>query len=62
MVPADELDGLTRFAERLADTSREILRSASAQRPRAEVKDDSSPVTAVDRAVEDRLRDMIALE
>ena len=62
MVPADELDGFTRFAERLADTSREILRSASAQRPRAEVKDDSSPVTALDRAVEDRLRDMIARE
>ena len=62
MVPADELDGFTSFAERLADTSREILRSASAQRPRAEVKDDSSPVTALDRAVEDRLRDMIARE
>ncbi len=62
IVPADELDGLARFAERLADTSREILRSASAARPRAEVKDDSSPVTAVDRAVEDRLRDMIAQE
>ncbi len=61
-MPADELDGFTHFAERLADTSREILRSASAQRPRAEVKDDSSPVTAVDRAVEDRLRDMIARE
>ena len=62
MVPADELDGFTRFAERLADASREILRSASARKPRAEVKDDSSPVTAVDRAVEDRLRDMIARE
>ena len=62
MVPADELDGFTRFAERLADASREILRSASARKPRAEVKDDSSPVTAVDRAVEDRLRDMIAQE
>ncbi len=61
-MPADELDGLARFAERLADTSREILRSAAAERPRAEVKDDSSPVTAVDRAVEDRLRDMIARE
>ncbi len=61
-MPADELDGFTRFAERLADTSREILRSASAQRPRAEVKDDSSPVTALDRAVEDRLRDTIARE
>ncbi len=62
IVSADELDGLTHFAERLADTSREILLSASAQRPRAEVKDDSSPVTAIDRAVEDRLRDMIARE
>ncbi len=61
-MPADEFDGLARFAERLADTSREILRSAAAERPRAEVKDDSSPVTAVDRAVEDRLRDMIARE
>jgi histidinol phosphatase-like enzyme (inositol monophosphatase family) len=61
-VPADELDEFTRFAERLADTSREILRSASAQRPCAEVKDDASPVTALDRAVEDRLRDAIARE
>ena len=62
IVPADELEQLIRFAERLADASREILLSASAQRPRAEVKDDSSPVTTVDRAVEDRLRDMIARE
>jgi len=62
MVPADELEQLIRFAERLADASREILLSAPAQRPRAEVKDDSSPVTTVDRAVEDRLRDMIARE
>ncbi len=61
-MPADDLDGFTRFAERLADASREILLSASAQKPRAEVKGDSSPVTAVDRAVEDRLRDMIARE
>ena len=62
IVSPDELDGFTRFAERLADTSRELLLSASAQRPRAEVKEDSSPVTAVDRAVEDRLRDMITRE
>ncbi|MCH9000682.1 MAG: hypothetical protein IID48_20795 [Proteobacteria bacterium] len=61
-MPADELERLTRFAERLADASREILLSVSAQRPRAQVKDDSSPVTAVDEAIEDRLRDMIARE
>ncbi len=61
-MPADELDGFTRFAERLADTSREILLPAAALRPDAQVKDDSSPVTAVDEAIEDRLRDMIARE
>jgi histidinol phosphatase-like enzyme (inositol monophosphatase family) len=61
-VPADELERLTHFAERLADASREILLPAAALRPDAQVKDDSSPVTAVDEAIEDRLRDMIARE
>ncbi len=61
-MPADELERLTHFAERLADASREILRPAAALRPDAQVKDDSSPVTAVDEAIEDRLRDMIARE
>ncbi len=51
---------LTRFAERLADASREILRAALAERPPVDAKDDASPVTPVDRAIEDRLREMIA--
>ena len=47
------------FAEELADASRALLIEA-AQRPhRGEMKSDGSPVTAVDRAVEARLREMI---
>ncbi len=57
-----DMPELAAFAESLADASREILLPASTCRPEVEVKDDSSPVTAVDRAIEDRLRDMIAGE
>ncbi len=48
------------FAQRLADASRETMSDAIRQSFRAEAKDDGSPVTAVDQAVEERLRHMIA--
>lgn len=52
-----DLQELSRFAETLADASRALLRSAGS--PVADMKADSSPVTATDRAVEVRLRDLI---
>ncbi len=53
------LDEFTAFAETLADASREILLASGRQRPGVEVKDDLSPVTEIDRKIEDRLRQMI---
>jgi histidinol phosphatase-like enzyme (inositol monophosphatase family) len=48
------------FAEELGDASREILAEALRRPFRGELKSDGSPVTAIDRAVEARLREMIA--
>ena len=48
------------FAGQLADASREILGEALKRPFRGELKSDGSPVTAIDRAVEERLREMIA--
>jgi len=60
MARDDDLEGMAAFAASLADASGALIRAA-ANRPFAtEVKGDGSPVTAVDRAVEDRLRAMIA--
>jgi histidinol phosphatase-like enzyme (inositol monophosphatase family) len=56
---ADDLQAYRDFAERLADASREILRAAHRRAVPGEAKGDGSPVTAVDQAVEDRIRDMI---
>ena len=50
---------LARFAEELADASREILGPAGKRRPDVEIKADASPVTVTDRAIETRLREMI---
>ncbi len=48
------------FAESLADAGRAIIRDA-VQRPcEPEIKPDQSPVTEVDKAVEDRIRQLIA--
>jgi histidinol phosphatase-like enzyme (inositol monophosphatase family) len=47
------------FAESLADASREILLAVAAQVPEVGIKPDASLVTATDRAVEARLREMI---
>lgn len=55
-----ELKELTAFAERLADASRALIATAARGAIRSHVKDDGSPVTAIDQAVEDRLRTMIA--
>jgi histidinol phosphatase-like enzyme (inositol monophosphatase family) len=50
------------FANRLADASAAILRQRFRQPLTIEIKTDQSPVTAIDREVESRLRDMIASE
>ena len=47
------------FAEALADASRAMLIEAARRSHEGEMKADGSPVTAIDRAVEARLREMI---
>jgi len=53
------LSEFSKFAEQLAQASGDIIRRAAREPVAIEVKSDASPVTAVDKAVEDRLRDMI---
>jgi inositol-phosphate phosphatase/L-galactose 1-phosphate phosphatase/histidinol-phosphatase len=53
---------LVEFAGRLADASAALLRQHFRQPLTIEIKADHSPVTTIDRAVESRLRDMIASE
>jgi inositol-phosphate phosphatase/L-galactose 1-phosphate phosphatase/histidinol-phosphatase len=53
---------LTRFAENLADESRAILNAVAGETPDIDIKDDLSYVTATDRRVEERLREMIESE
>ena len=48
------------FAHLLADAAGEIVRPAARSRPVMHRKADESPVTEIDRAVEARLREMIA--
>jgi histidinol phosphatase-like enzyme (inositol monophosphatase family) len=48
------------FANRLADAARACVREFADVAPEAISKGDGSPVTAVDRAVEDRLRELIS--
>ncbi len=48
------------FANRLADAARACIKEFSDVAPEPISKDDGSPVTAVDHAVEDRLREMIS--
>ncbi len=55
-----EIDEFAAFAGELADASRVHLRATIGQAVEADPKGDGSPVTAVDRAVEARLREMIA--
>src|SRR5215470_3714887 len=47
------------FAERLADESRHLLADAAAEVTRVDVKADNSFVTETDRAIEERLRELI---
>lgn len=48
------------FAQKLADTSREMLLAAAMQIPEVELKADASFVTSTDKAVEAKMREMIA--
>lgn len=48
------------FAEKLADTSREMLLAAALQIPEVQLKADASFVTSTDKAVEAKMREMIA--
>ena len=60
MAGQSELKSYADFGARLADASRAMIEVAMRQPFRTEAKTDGSPVTAVDRAVEERLREMIA--
>ena len=60
MTSGSELGELRAFCERLADASRSLIREAARGAVSSQIKGDGSPVTAVDQAVEDRLREMIA--
>lgn len=53
---------LTRFAEHLADESRSILNGVAGKMPEVDIKSDLSYVTATDRNVEERLRELIERE
>lgn len=53
-------DDFLAFAEKLADTSREMLLRAADQPPNIDVKADASFVTDTDKAIEKRMREMIA--
>lgn len=57
---SSELTEFTSFANRLADAARACIAEFAGQAPEPIPKSDGSPVTAVDQAVEDRLREMIA--
>lgn len=60
MVSAAQLQEFAEFAGRLAAAGGEIIREAARRPVPIEMKGDGSPVTAVDLAVEDRIREMIA--
>ena len=51
---------IVEFAHRLADAAGEIVRAAAGTRRVVHRKADASPVTEIDRAVEARLRELIA--
>ena len=61
-MPTDLTDRLTVFAEKLADESRAILNAVAGSAPEVDIKSDLSYVTATDRRVEERLREMIEHE
>jgi len=55
-MPAPELEAFAAFVDSLADTSRATIRKALGQARSFVTKGDASPVTAIDREVEKRLR------
>ena len=57
---APDLSEFASFAESLADIGRATIREALAHEREFVSKDDESPVTEVDRRVEQRLREAIA--
>ncbi len=57
---SSEFSEFTSFAERLADAARARVADFAGAAPEPIQKGDGSPVTAVDQAVEDRMREMIA--
>ncbi len=61
-MPADLTDRIIQFAEVLADESGAILKAAMGRAPEVDIKSDLSYVTATDRRVEERLREMIESE
>lgn len=56
------MDGFMDFACKLADASRAVIKESLSSAGAFETKSDSSPVTVVDRKVEQTLRAMIAAE
>jgi histidinol phosphatase-like enzyme (inositol monophosphatase family) len=63
VLPASDLEALQALAERIADETGQMLR-ADRKLPRGaanafDTKDDSSPVTELDRRIEARMREMI---
>ncbi len=63
MIPEKHLENLRKFAEKLADSAREIVASYHAKfRTELETKSDGSPVTRADKECERELRRMIAAE
>ncbi len=62
MVSDTDLRGFAEFAGRLADASRACIHAMNGKSFRIIRKGDGSPVTTVDRAVEDGIREMIAAE
>ncbi|MBZ9870329.1 inositol monophosphatase family protein [Mesorhizobium sp. BR1-1-9] len=61
-MPAPDLKILAVFADSLADVSRATVREALGQARSFVTKGDASPVTAIDREVEQRLRARIEVE
>ena len=60
MLDRRTLEEFSLFAEKLADTSRSIIRDLAQKPFTTEIKEDGSPVTDVDKAVEDAVRELIA--
>lgn len=60
MVTEIQLQEFAEFAGGLVDAAGAIITKAAREPLHIEIKDDGSPVTAVDKAVEDRIREIIS--